>query len=85
MLTPKLIEILKSGVGLGTKVATAQLVVSLVRQCVFDLTPYAGMCLYILLRQSMASGDFLLKLYVHGLLCLSLYRQASYCTAPWAF
>ena len=41
-LVPKLIELLKSGIGLGTKVATAQLIISLVRQCVFDLTPYAG-------------------------------------------
>ena len=41
-LIPKLIELLKSGVGLGTKVATAQLIISLVRQCMFDLTPYAG-------------------------------------------
>ena len=41
-LIPKLIELLKSGVGLGTKVATAQLIISLVRQCMFDLTPFAG-------------------------------------------
>ena len=41
-LIPKLIDLLKSGVGLGTKVATAQLIISLVRQCMFDLTPFAG-------------------------------------------
>ena len=43
MLIPRLIDLLKSGIGLGTKVATAQLIISLVRQCMFDLTPYAGM------------------------------------------
>lgn len=43
-LIPKLIELLKSGVGLGTKVATAQFIISLVRQCMFDLTPYTGRC-----------------------------------------
>ena len=41
-LIPKLIDLLKSGIGLGTKVATAQLIISLVRQCIFDLTPFAG-------------------------------------------
>lgn len=41
-LIPRVIELLKSGVGLGTKVASAQLIVSLVRQCMFDLTPYTG-------------------------------------------
>lgn len=46
MLTTKLIDILKSGVGLGTKVATANVIISLVRQCMFDLTPYAGINLY---------------------------------------
>ena len=50
-LIPKLIELLKSGVGLGTKVTTAQLIISLVRQCMFDLTPYAGKwqlyCVYV--------------------------------------
>ncbi|CAI8054228.1 Proteasome adapter and scaffold protein ECM29 [Geodia barretti] len=41
-LVPRLVDIFKSGVGLGTKAATAQLVVSLVRSCRNDLTPHAG-------------------------------------------
>ena len=54
-LIPKLIDLLKSGVGLGTKVATAQLIISLVRQCMFDLTPFAGenscrVCVWTLTR-----------------------------------
>ncbi|XP_064386642.1 proteasome adapter and scaffold protein ECM29-like isoform X2 [Halichondria panicea] len=41
-LIPRLVEVLKRGVGLGTKVAAAQVVVSLVHHCLHDLTPYAG-------------------------------------------
>lgn len=41
-LMPKIVEILKTGVGFGTKVATAQFVVSLVHHSLRDLTPYAG-------------------------------------------
>lgn len=41
-LVPRLVDILKSGVGLGTKAAAAQLVISLVQSCRTDLTPYAG-------------------------------------------
>ena len=41
-LVPKMVEILKRGVGLNTRVAAAQLVVSLVQHCLMDLTPFAG-------------------------------------------
>jgi proteasome component ECM29 len=47
-LAPRLVEILKSGVGLGTKAAAAQLVVSLVRSCRSELTPYTGKLLTVL-------------------------------------
>ena len=41
-LIPKLIDVMKSGVGLRTKVASAQLVISLVHHCLHDLTPFTG-------------------------------------------
>ncbi|XP_064414526.1 proteasome adapter and scaffold protein ECM29 [Latimeria chalumnae] len=41
-LVPRLCELIKSGVGLGTKGACASVIVSLTTQCPRDLTPYAG-------------------------------------------
>ena len=41
-LVPCLVEVMKSGVGLATKVASAQFVVLLVHHCLSDLTPFAG-------------------------------------------
>lgn len=41
-LIPRVVEVLKNGVGLATKVASANFVVSLVHRCMHDLTPYAG-------------------------------------------
>ncbi|XP_027139117.1 proteasome adapter and scaffold protein ECM29 isoform X2 [Larimichthys crocea] len=41
-LVPKLCELLKSGVGLGTKGGCASVIVSLTVQCPQDLTPYSG-------------------------------------------
>ncbi len=41
-LVPRVVEVMKTGIGLGTKVASAQFVISLVHQCLLDLTPYAG-------------------------------------------
>ena len=41
-LVPRLVEVMKSGVGLGTKIASAQFVVSLVHHNLNDLTPFAG-------------------------------------------
>ena len=42
LLLPNLLEVMKRGVGLGTRVAMAQFVVSLISQCGKDLTPFAG-------------------------------------------
>uniref|UniRef100_A0A665TC00 Ecm29 proteasome adaptor and scaffold n=1 Tax=Echeneis naucrates TaxID=173247 RepID=A0A665TC00_ECHNA len=41
-LVPRLCELLKSGVGLGTKGGCASVIVSLTVQCPQDLTPYSG-------------------------------------------
>ncbi|KAK3507508.1 hypothetical protein QTP70_027439 [Hemibagrus guttatus] len=41
-LVPKLCDLLKSGVGLGTKGGCASVIVSLTVQCPQDLTPYSG-------------------------------------------
>ena len=43
LLVPRLLDIMKKGVGLSTKVSAAQLVVSLVSQSREDLTPFAGL------------------------------------------
>ncbi|KGL72686.1 Proteasome-associated protein ECM29, partial [Tinamus guttatus] len=41
-LIPRLCELIKSGVGLGTKGGCASVIVSLTTQCPQDLTPYSG-------------------------------------------
>ena len=48
-LVPRLAELLRSGLGLGTKAGCAGFVVSLVQQCGHDLQPYAGKLLSALL------------------------------------
>jgi proteasome component ECM29 len=48
-LVPRLVELLRSGLGLGTKAGCASFVVSLVQQCGHDLQPYAGKLLSALL------------------------------------
>ena len=41
-LVPRLLEIMKKGVGVATKVMAAQLIITLVSQSREDLTPYAS-------------------------------------------
>ncbi|XP_066037538.1 proteasome adapter and scaffold protein ECM29 isoform X3 [Chamaea fasciata] len=48
-LVPRLCELIKSGVGLGTKGGCASVIVSLTTQCPQDLTPYSGKLLSALL------------------------------------
>nr|XP_015201351.1 PREDICTED: proteasome-associated protein ECM29 homolog isoform X1 [Lepisosteus oculatus] len=49
-LIPKLCDLLKSGVGLGTKGGCASVIVSLTIQCPQDLTPHAGKLMSALLN-----------------------------------
>ncbi|XP_059409867.1 proteasome adapter and scaffold protein ECM29-like isoform X1 [Carassius carassius] len=49
-LVPKLCELLKSGIGLGTKGGCASVIVSLTVQCPQDLTPYSGKLMSSLLN-----------------------------------
>ncbi|XP_072318992.1 proteasome adapter and scaffold protein ECM29 [Eucyclogobius newberryi] len=49
-LVPRLCELLKSGVGLGTKGGCASVIVSLTVQCPHDLTPYSGKLMSALLN-----------------------------------
>uniref|UniRef100_A0A674HU35 Ecm29 proteasome adaptor and scaffold n=1 Tax=Taeniopygia guttata TaxID=59729 RepID=A0A674HU35_TAEGU len=48
-LVPRLCELIKSGVGLGTKGGCASVIVSLTTQCPQDLTPYSGKLMTALL------------------------------------
>ncbi|OXB60778.1 hypothetical protein ASZ78_016829 [Callipepla squamata] len=48
-LVPQLCELIKSGVGLGTKGGCASVIVSLTTQCPQDLTPYSGKLMSALL------------------------------------
>lgn len=41
-LVPRLTDLIKSGIGIGTKAGCSSLVVSLVHHCPLDLTPHAG-------------------------------------------
>ena len=43
-LVPRLTELVKSGIGVGTKAACSNFVISLVHQCPQDLGPHAGQC-----------------------------------------
>ncbi|KAJ0047308.1 hypothetical protein NL108_005076, partial [Boleophthalmus pectinirostris] len=49
-LVPRLCELLKSGVGLGTKGGCASVIVSLTVQCPHDLTPYSGAVIITLFK-----------------------------------
>ncbi|XP_056628052.1 proteasome adapter and scaffold protein ECM29 isoform X2 [Triplophysa dalaica] len=49
-LVPKLCDLLKSGVGLGTKGGCASVIVSLTVQCPQDLSPYSGKLMSTLLN-----------------------------------
>ncbi|CAL1601518.1 unnamed protein product [Knipowitschia caucasica] len=49
-LVPRLCELLKSGMGLGTKGGCASVIVSLTVQCPHDLTPYSGKLMSALLN-----------------------------------
>ncbi|XP_043096991.1 proteasome adapter and scaffold protein ECM29 [Puntigrus tetrazona] len=49
-LVPKLCDLLKSGIGLGTKGGCASVIVSLTVQCPQDLTPYSGKLMSSLLN-----------------------------------
>uniref|UniRef100_A0AAQ5WZB0 Ecm29 proteasome adaptor and scaffold n=1 Tax=Amphiprion ocellaris TaxID=80972 RepID=A0AAQ5WZB0_AMPOC len=49
-MVPRLCELLKSGVGLGTKGGCASVIVSLTVQCPQDLTPYSGKLMSALLN-----------------------------------
>ncbi|KAG9346893.1 hypothetical protein JZ751_005820 [Albula glossodonta] len=49
-LVPKLCDLLKSGLGLGTKGGCASVIVSLTVQCPQDLTPYSGKLMSALLN-----------------------------------
>ncbi|XP_067172253.1 proteasome adapter and scaffold protein ECM29 isoform X5 [Apteryx mantelli] len=48
-LVPRLCELIKSGVGLGTKGGCASVIVSLTTQCPQDITPYSGKLMSALL------------------------------------
>uniref|UniRef100_A0A2K6TQP9 Proteasome adapter and scaffold protein ECM29 n=1 Tax=Saimiri boliviensis boliviensis TaxID=39432 RepID=A0A2K6TQP9_SAIBB len=48
-LVPRLCELIRSGVGLGTKGGCANVIVSLTTQCPQDLTPYSGKLMSALL------------------------------------
>uniref|UniRef100_A0A8B9QKQ3 Ecm29 proteasome adaptor and scaffold n=1 Tax=Apteryx owenii TaxID=8824 RepID=A0A8B9QKQ3_APTOW len=48
-LVPRLCELIKSGVGLGTKGGCASVIVSLTTQCPQDITPYSGRLMSALL------------------------------------
>ncbi|XP_053887475.1 proteasome adapter and scaffold protein ECM29 isoform X2 [Malaclemys terrapin pileata] len=48
-LVPRLCELIKSGIGLGTKGGCASVIVSLTTQCPQDLTPYSGKLMSALL------------------------------------
>ncbi|XP_078801492.1 proteasome adapter and scaffold protein ECM29 isoform X1 [Oryzias latipes] len=66
-LVPRLCELLKSGVGLGTKGGCASVIVSLAVQCPQDLTPYSGKLMSSLLNGIHDRSSVIQKAYAFAL------------------
>lgn len=66
-LVPRLCELLKSGVGLGTKGGCASVIVSLTVQCPQDLTPYSGKLMSALLNGIHDRSTVVQKAYAFAL------------------
>ncbi|KAM4595605.1 proteasome adapter and scaffold protein ECM29 isoform 1-T1 [Fundulus diaphanus] len=66
-LVPRLCELLKSGVGLGTKGGCASVIVSLTVQCPQDLTPYSGKLMSALLSGIHDRSTVVQKAYAFAL------------------
>uniref|UniRef100_A0A8C7ZSZ0 Ecm29 proteasome adaptor and scaffold n=1 Tax=Oryzias sinensis TaxID=183150 RepID=A0A8C7ZSZ0_9TELE len=66
-LVPRLCELLKSGVGLGTKGGCASVIVSLAVQCPQDLTPYSGKLMSSLLNGIHDRSSVVQKAYAFAL------------------
>lgn len=49
-LVPRLVDLLKTGIGLGTKTGCADFIIQLATHCSRDLEPYAGKLLLALLN-----------------------------------
>ncbi|XP_066460523.1 proteasome adapter and scaffold protein ECM29 isoform X2 [Eleutherodactylus coqui] len=66
-LVPKLCELIKSGLGLGTKGGCASVVVSLATQCPQDLMPYSGKLMSALLNGLCDRNSVVQKSYAFAL------------------
>ncbi|XP_075681729.1 proteasome adapter and scaffold protein ECM29 [Rhinoderma darwinii] len=66
-LVPKLCELIKSGLGLGTKGGCASVVVSLTTQCPRDLMPYSGKLMSALLNGLCDRNSVVQKSYAFAL------------------
>ncbi len=66
-LVPRLADLLRSGLGLGTKAGCASFVVSLVQQCGQDLQPYAGKLLSTLLSGLTDRSQAVCKRYAEAI------------------
>ncbi|KAM3938188.1 proteasome adapter and scaffold protein ECM29 isoform 2-T2 [Leptodactylus fuscus] len=66
-LVPKLCEIIKSGLGLGTKGGCASVVVSLTTQCPQDLMPYSGKLMSALVNGLCDRNSVIQKSYAFAL------------------
>ncbi|KAM9329749.1 proteasome adapter and scaffold protein ECM29 [Gastrophryne carolinensis] len=66
-LVPRLCELIKSGVGLGTKGGCASVVVSLTTQCPQDLMPYSGKLMSALLNGLSDRNSVVQKSYAFAL------------------
>ncbi|KAM4809917.1 proteasome adapter and scaffold protein ECM29 [Rhinophrynus dorsalis] len=66
-LVPRLCELLKSGLGLGTKGGCASVIVSLTTQCPQDLMPYSGKLMSALLNGLSDRNNVVQKSYAFAL------------------
>ncbi|XP_063770752.1 proteasome adapter and scaffold protein ECM29 isoform X2 [Pseudophryne corroboree] len=66
-LVPKLCELIKSGLGLGTKGGCASVIVSLTTQCPQDLMPYSGKLMSALLNGLSDRNSVVQKSYAFAL------------------
>uniref|UniRef100_A0A672TKM5 Ecm29 proteasome adaptor and scaffold n=1 Tax=Strigops habroptila TaxID=2489341 RepID=A0A672TKM5_STRHB len=66
-LVPRLYELIKSGVGLGTKGGCASVIVSLTTQCPQDLAPYSGKLMSALLSGLMDRNSVIQKSFAFAM------------------
>eukprot|EP00794_Sanderia_malayensis_P008163 gene8163-9036_t len=76
-VVPSLSALIKTGIGLGTKVGCANFIISLTLQCRNDLLPYSGKLLAVLLNGLGVTNNTVKKAYANAIGHLVKYSKES--------